>query len=233
MDYIIDQEEILELLREENLFFYLWQETNKKSIYIAQVAKLDQSVVFRNSEDNDFKLNPDEEVFCFIESYFYLCKLQLQESILKEIEVIIPAKVAKLDEVSGQKLADGLFEILKKERISKRENIISEVISSYSLLEEDNFFRDQRKEPRSRPKQGKIVHITIAEALEHYDMYDLSQGGLSIVTPNINLFNEMDRVQIDGFDGKYLEEPIIAEVKNVRDIDGDLGYYKIGLQFVE
>jgi c-di-GMP-binding flagellar brake protein YcgR len=121
-----------------------------------------------------------------------------------------------------------------KYRSKKDQSLFDEIVASQSLSKEDEVYANQRKTPRAKPKEGKVVRIVIDEGeLLLFTLYDLSTGGMSIVTGDINDFSEQEEISVIGFDEKTFEEPVKAIVRSIRDIDDLVGQYKIGIQFLE
>lgn len=120
-----------------------------------------------------------------------------------------------------------------KNRNENDQAMFDEIIGSAALSEEDKLFADKRDAPRARPTQGKVVFIKTSTDEDSFDLYDLSMGGMSVITSKVASFSEQEEVCVLGFDDKRFEEPLKAIVRSVRDIEDLLGQYKVGLQFLE
>ena len=120
-----------------------------------------------------------------------------------------------------------------KDRSIEDQKMFEEIVGSQSLSEEDKKFANKRNAPRAKPKDGKIVKIHTATGIGEFDLYDLSTGGMSIITTRVEDFSEQSEISIEGFDDKSFEQPMKAIVRGVRDIKDLLGQYKIGLQFMD
>lgn len=121
-----------------------------------------------------------------------------------------------------------------KHRSKNDQSLFDEIVASQSLSKEDEVYAGQRKTPRAKPTEGKVVSILIEGGqLGLFTLYDLSTGGMSIVSGDINDFTEQEEISVIGFDEKDFEEPVKAIVRSIRDIDDLVGQYKIGIQFLE
>lgn len=121
-----------------------------------------------------------------------------------------------------------------KYRSKQDQSLFDEIVASQSLSEEDKKFADQRTTPRAKPKEGKVVRVSASGGeLALFTLYDLSTGGMSIVTGDINDFSEQEEISVIGFNEKTFEGPVKAIVRSIRDIDDLVGQYKVGIQFLE
>lgn len=113
--------------------------------------------------------------------------------------------------------------------------LFEEELSYITLDEEDKMYEGMRAAPRAKPPEGKMVTAQEASgerAPGTYVLYDLSRGGLSFLVFSSDEFARGELVHILAFDTKKFDEPMIAEVKSVREAD-ELGVqFKVGCQFV-
>lgn len=120
-----------------------------------------------------------------------------------------------------------------KNRSSSDQSLFDEIVGSQALSAEDLEFADKRNAPRAKPKKGKVAHILTDSGVAAFTLYDLSTGGMSLVSSDISAFKEQEEVSIAGFDEKVFDSPLKAIIRNIRDIEDLVGQYKIGLQFLE
>lgn len=110
----------------------------------------------------------------------------------------------------------------------------SELDEFLSPDDEDKMFAGQRAAPRARPKKTKMVTASASgsEDIKVYELFDLSQGGMSFLCLDEKFFKVGNQVLVHAFDEKNFESPMIAEVMGVRPAD-ELGVqFKIGLKFI-
>ena len=113
--------------------------------------------------------------------------------------------------------------------------IFEEELSFITLDEEDRLYADKRDAPRARPPEGKQITMQLADASQKpstHTLFDLSRGGLAVLTLDEKEYKSGDIVHIQSFDDRVLDAPMIAEVKSVREADDQGIQFKVGLQFV-
>ena len=113
--------------------------------------------------------------------------------------------------------------------------LFEEELSYITLEEEDKKFEGMRAAPRAKPPEGKMVtvqEVSGVRAKGSYLLYDLSRGGFSFLVFNQDEFKAGEVVHILAFDTNKFDQPMIGEVKSVREAD-ELGVqFKVGCQFV-
>lgn len=117
------------------------------------------------------------------------------------------------------------------ERSSRDQEFLNQEFHPISLDDEDKLFAGKRETPRARPKSGKKVKILVGNAPKTYKLFDLSQGGMAFITPTQEDFTTELVVRVLGFDDYLLDDPLIGTIKSVRQIEGELGEFKIGVKF--
>ena len=113
--------------------------------------------------------------------------------------------------------------------------LFEEELSFVTLDEEDKIFEGKRAAPRAKPPEGKMVTVQIDDASRPqstHPLYDLSQGGIAFLVFAKEDFNPGEILHVKAFDTKKFDEPMIAEVKAVREADEMGIQYKVGCQFV-
>lgn len=124
----------------------------------------------------------------------------------------------------------------KVEQSERDRSIFEEELSFVSLDEEDKLYAAKRGSPRARPPEGKTVTMQLASGKGSpgvFPLFDLSRGGLAVLSFEEKEYRAGDLVHIQSFDHKTLDRPMVAEVKSVRPAD-DLGVqFKVGMQFVD
>ncbi|MCO4755547.1 MAG: PilZ domain-containing protein [Bacteriovoracaceae bacterium] len=113
--------------------------------------------------------------------------------------------------------------------------IFEEELSFITLDEEDKLYADKRNAPRARPPEGKMVTMQLADGSQKsstHTLFDLSRGGIAVLTLEQKEYKAGDIVHIQSFDDRVLDAPMIAEVKSVREADDQGIQFKVGMQFV-
>lgn len=122
----------------------------------------------------------------------------------------------------------------KPKQSDRDRSIFEQELSFVSLDEEDKLYADKRNAPRARPPEGKMVTMSNERAGKDgtYSLFDLSRGGLAVLVFEGKDYQSGDKVEIKAFDDQVLDEPMIAEVKSVREADDQGLQFKVGMQFV-
>lgn len=102
-----------------------------------------------------------------------------------------------------------------------------------TLDEEDRLYADKRESPRARPKSEKWVRVQLAESgvVHKLKLFDLSQGGMSFVTFDLQLFLKESEIYLLGIDSHELDDPLVGKVMSHRPIDDNQLEWKVGVKF--
>jgi hypothetical protein len=121
------------------------------------------------------------------------------------------------------------------ERSSRDQEFLNNQFLTLSLDEEDKAFSDLRNSPRTRPKLDKWLTIQIPsiQGFQEVRIYDLSRGGISFITMELDLFPKGTKIKVLSIDNFELDDPLVAEVMSSRPINDLEIEYKIGCQFQE
>lgn len=132
--------------------------------------------------------------------------------------------------------AKTIYENLKSTLSEHDANLLETELGSITLEEEDALYEGMRASPRAKPPEGKMVTVQISdESLGQttHPLYDLSTGGLSFLVFSKDEFSVGQKLLVKAFDINQFENPLLTEVKVVREAD-DMGIqYKVGCQFIE
>lgn len=237
----------------------VWQvDANSKKRSLAKVVMLscrreDNALKAESIERfKELKL-PEKEVYFYIEQnqlMFKAKKVSVEEN---ELTAFLPEEMRLLSDDEHVTVMEAILEMVppqsegyldytrKKKRTassaeqSERDKaIFEEELSFVTLDEEDRLFADKRDAPRARPQKGKKVTIKQTKGIRKtvvHPLFDLSRGGLSILTEERKMYSTGDVVEIMSFGNKKLDDPMLAEVKSIREADEQGTTYKIGMQF--
>jgi hypothetical protein len=121
------------------------------------------------------------------------------------------------------------------ERSSRDQEFLNNQFLTLSLDEEDKAFSGVRESPRARPKLDKwlTIQTPTMQGFQEVRIYDLSRGGISFITMELDLFPKGTKIKVLSIDNFELDDPLMAEVMSSRAIDELEIEYKIGCQFQE
>lgn len=114
-------------------------------------------------------------------------------------------------------------------------NIFETELSFVTLEDEDEMYANKRTSPRSKPPEGKMVTIQVADGSRPqatYPLYDLSRGGFAFLVFAKEEFNSGEDIHIKAFDTKKFETPMDGIVRSIREADEMGIQYKVGCQFI-
>lgn len=120
-------------------------------------------------------------------------------------------------------------------RTARDKDYLKKEFNFMSLDEEDKAFADKRESPRARPSSEKSVRVASEKdtAVKTQLLFDLSQGGISFITSDTDIYPVGGRVKIVGFEDFDLDDPLLAEVMSQRPVDELQLDFKIGCKFIE
>ena len=114
-------------------------------------------------------------------------------------------------------------------------DLFEQELSFISLDEEDKLYADKRAAPRAKPPEGKMVTIQSqipGKKAGVYTLHDLSQGGMGFIIYDKNEYEREEIINILGFDDKSFEQPMVVQIKAIREAD-ELGVqFKVGCAFI-
>lgn len=160
----------------------------------------------------------------------------LEDNDVKSIQNIISDQFSKNESVPLFKLEEA--EIVIKslaERSFRDQDFLNNQFTTLSLDEEDKLFSEVRESPRARPKIDKWLKIKSSKTpiIQDARIYDLSRGGISFITMEVELFPVGSKVKVLSIDNFILDDPLIAEIMSSRAVDDLEIEFKIGCQFHE
>jgi len=236
-----------------------WQvdpDTRKRKVFETQLTsfKLDQNYLKLKKDPEHFveKKLPlyvySEEGQIIFKSFFV--EIQNQEVMVTlpgELKLLEDQDVKSIQNMIGVHLdMDEKFpslslkeeELIVKslsERSSRDQEFLNNQFLTLSLDEEDRAFSGVRESPRAKPKLDKwlTIQIPTMQGLQEVRIYDLSRGGISFITMELDLFPKGTKIKVLSIDNFELDDPLIAVVMSSRAIDELDIEYKIGCQFQE
>jgi hypothetical protein len=105
------------------------------------------------------------------------------------------------------------------------------------VLSEEERYKHVRETPRGRPEELKMITVS-RKALnikveKTFRLFDLSQGGVGILTAEPQFFEEGMQLYIHSIEDKDFDPPLTGEVMSVRLFDSKNREYKVGIKFDE
>ena len=223
-DFIQDKNQIvklLELLSRNKEKLWLWQESegDQRLIHLGVIKRVvsEKNIVmlFSGQTGVHFNFNRTGPVFVYSESQKMAFQAKRSDSGNEYVNLEIPSKVGVLSEEQCQKLS-----VIEKENESAHQH--------------------KRAYERKHPEVGKRVRVEkvleggSAEDFGEYDLYDISQGGLSFHIQDPSLFQAGDRVKFVEIAGEILDKKLQGIVMSVRQVDPENTItLKVGVKFDE
>lgn len=185
--------------------------------------------------------NQDNQIFVYIEALQALFKTGIS-GIGEHISCAYPKEFSFLDENDASSIQSALKSYgdslvtgaTAPSYVSDKDIFESELNEFMPLDQEDAMFASKRNTPRARPKKMKMITASLKDKPEHkiFELFDLSQGGLSFLCLEDDYFKKGDIIHIHSFDERNFESPMVGEVMSIRAAD-ELGVQnKVGIKFI-
>ncbi|MCF8059341.1 MAG: PilZ domain-containing protein [Bacteriovoracaceae bacterium] len=119
----------------------------------------------------------------------------------------------------------------------KLNHLSQELAAKINLVEEENEGKSKHLRQQPRKQAGDNQTVTLYKAgseskHRHYDLYDISAGGLALKTPDPGMFAKDDFLTVLCINTNPLPQPIKGKVVSIRHMtDDDL--FKVGVQFIK
>jgi hypothetical protein len=236
-----------EVLKERRIFPCLLKEFDPENCLLR----------LAEGNNNDFQL-PSPKLYVFIEEAKIIFKAQILSApqIPKnELLLGIPDEIKKVQESEVNQLRDSFYNSLKNyyfQKGFKTPNISEDYYSNSTisghrdrelfakelglvrLEEEDRKFASLRESPRTRPQKDKKVHVSLVDDPKVKDeclLWDMSTGGMGIITTKLELYEKGKMVYIRGFDNHMFDHSIQGQVMSTKYLDDLSTQAKIGIKF--
>ena len=199
---------------EKNLPLYVYSEDGQIIFKSFLVALLNEEITL--SLPGELKLLEDQDVK----------SIQNMIGIHLTVTEQFPVLPEKEEEVVIKSLS---------ERSSRDQEYLNHHFLTLTMDEEDKAFSEVRESPRARPKLDKwlTIQTPTMQGFQEVRIYDLSRGGISFITMEVDLFPKGAKIKVLSIDNFQLDDPLLAEVMSSRAIDELEIEYKIGCQFQE
>jgi len=180
-----------------------------------------------------------------VEKNFFTISLPKEIKLLEEDEVGKIRLITGLDISTVWKSKRFNFDDVSKvdfgkvvgmtQRTSRDREFLDNEFDRVSIDDEDKLFADKRESPRARPKAEKWAKVVSQKSpdVQLLRIFDLSRGGISFVTMEVDLFPVGSKVNIVGIEEHVLDDPLLAQVMSHRPIDELDIEFKIGCKFDE
>lgn len=192
----------------------------------------DGQLIFKSEgiefDQNHFSINVPLEIKLLEEDE--VGKIKLITGI--DISTVWKNKRFNFDEVS--KINFGKI-VGMSQRTNRDKEFLDNEFTPVSLDDEDKMFAGKRESPRARPKVEKWAKVASQNTpeIQLLRIFDLSRGGISFVTMEVNLFPIESKVNILAIEDHVLDDPLVAKVMSHRPIDELDIEFKIGCKFDE
>jgi hypothetical protein len=204
-------------------------------------------------------LDPDKTAYVYSEEEQFIFKSRIEDikagffslKVPPEIQLLEATDVKEIHKSLGREISTHykskripIREVIKPDyliltsmshRTSRDKEFLSNEFDFMTLDEEDKAFAEKRESPRARPKADKTVKLSCEEdnAVKTQILFDLSQGGMSFITYDTQLYPVGSRVKIIGFEDFVLDDPLVAEVMSHRPVDELQLDFKVGCKFLD
>ncbi len=226
--------------------------SNKAFCYISMTQTIFKTVItkyddsgMRVSYPDELKLLDDEQVenmeqsFSVMNDYHFVKGYKYVDPKFDIVKVrgiasssfINNRMVGKISDISSQYFETKVTRMLRSQH---DHDLFADELRQISLDEEDLIFEESRSTPRSKPKEGKTVIMARQGNIAtkaNYKLYDLSQGGMSVLCLDENEFQRGVQIHVLGFDDRRFDQPMLAEVMSVRPVDEFNVQFKVGMKF--
>jgi len=237
----------------------IWQvfpENGKRGIHETFLTSFDLNLQTLSLTGVEEFLDPSLPVFCYLEDQSLIFRSQVNEIKDDLLTLVFPQeiKLLEMNDVEDLKTKIGLdlkgmwksrsryksgvspaFWSAKSmaERSVRDQDFLNLEFDSLTLDEEDRLYADKRESPRVRPKKQKMVKVIKRgdPVSNHFELFDLSRGGMSFVTSLPDYFPKGCEIFIMGFDSFDLDDPLVGTVMGHRKIDDSRLDTKIGIKF--
>jgi hypothetical protein len=254
---------IFKLIQSNRHLLTLWQVTSsgERNILKSCLNSFHMETKFLHlKRDDEIEIDLGQPVFCYSPDTQCIFKSSVKDIKTGVLSIAIPDEIKFLDEddvkvikgASGIDLAavwkvkslnldiketppDFMRVKSMKDRTTRDQELLNKEFYPIGLDEEEKLFAGQRETPRGRPKIDKWVKVvsSLEEKVLLLRLFDLSQGGISFITPDTHLFPKGSSIKVVGFNDFDLDDPLIGEVMSERAIDESKLDYKIGCKFQE
>ena len=221
-DFIEDRIQIvklLELLSQTKEQLWLWQEEegDQRLIHLGVIKRVVEEknivMLFSGRTGVHFNFNPTGPIFVYSQNQRMAFQAKRSDSGNEFVNLEMPFKVGVLSAEQCQKLS-----VIEKENESAHQH--------------------KRTHERKHPQAGKVVRVEKVvgedevEESGDYELYDISQGGLSFHVEDPSLFQVGDQLQFLEMDGEVLGKRLQGTVMSVRQVAEDETItLKVGVRF--
>lgn len=245
LDNLSKLQDYFNKLGEHKFSLLLWQmdkDQSRRKVIRAEVSAHEEDTRKLRLVGQDTFNFKDPMVYVYIEAFQSIFKAEALEQDNTNIALNYPLEMRFL-EPEFRNLIQNAFQKIDPTLVSGTIDVAyqtdadifqAELDEFLSPDDEDRMFADKRSTPRARPKKTKMVTASVegSDDIKIYELFDLSQGGMSFLCLEENFFEKSNTVLIHAFDEKSFESPMVAEVMSIRPAD-ELGVqFKVGLKFV-
>lgn len=203
------------LQRKEKL--WVWQKSpdgkSQRVVHYALVKKIDsikKMIELRPNNTNGFLFaDPKLPLYVYSNKRCVALKSQMRECTKEFISIPLPKR---LNGISGEQLQN--LELIEKEN--------------------EQQFQHQRQSPRLLAKEDQVLALkrkteNSTTPIQHYKLYDMSQGGLAFEVYDPTEFIKDEELIFVSLAGKMFQKEIHGRVVSVRQMSDDT--FKVGVEF--
>lgn len=255
-------QKLFKLIQQKQSPLIVWQvaQDGKRTVtesHLSSFSVESKSLYFGLPKKGD--LHIDLPIYVYSEEEQIIFKSKIFEMKNGLVSVFLPLEIQLLEEPDVDTIQQGLGkeiqtrwkskripirEVIKPDyliltsmahRTSRDKDFLKNEFDFMTLDDEDKMFAEKRESPRARPKAEKIVKLSceLDNDVKSQKLFDLSQGGLSFITYDTQLYPVGSRIKIVGFEDFVLDDPLVAEIMSHRPVDELQLDFKVGCKFIE
>lgn len=205
------------------------------------------------------KVEMDLPLYCYSEDEQLIFKTSIHEIRKKMFTVIVPSEIRLLEEdernaikkqlgmdlnpnilkvkgpTGGPEFHGGYMVVKSMAQRSSRDQefLTGEFAPEVSLEEEEKMYAGKRASPRARPKADKWVKMKLpdSDTIHKLKLFDLSQGGMSFITFDSQMFPKGSEIYLVGIANHELDDPLVGKIMSHRPVDEIQIEWKVGVKF--
>ncbi len=206
--------ELFEAMRVYKDRAWLWQKTqpnnNQNRIIQFGVVKhldhLKKQIHLKTYRTKKFHFERSEPIYLFSQDHLVATKMDVKSCYLESLSFAFPQQLTMVDNEFFERLE--LIEV-----------------------EDDQRHKHLRNTPRKTLNKDKLATLVKVDGTtEFLNIYDISDGGLSVLIEDPGQYLLGEAVKITSVDGKNLKNTLCGEVRNISRLSNDSSVFKVGIK---
>ncbi len=217
----------------------LWQPMQEKKVQdffeLTTISKEPLALNFIITRDKKIQFN-ESRIFCYCESEAFIYSSNVIAIGKSRISIEMPFFLMMLDEYEQKLMSnnnwDALITIVKGIKLPEAKDYMK----TKTFLSEEEKFQLIREAPRGMAKEQKPVWVSLDSSENFIEMklYDLSKGGMALVTEDdTRKFDKDTQILIHQIGEDKFSEPMVGIIRSVGHPPGAADKFKLGIQFLD